>query len=312
MLFNSYAFIFVYLPIILAGFFLAMRYNKAQAAKKWLFLGSLAFYSYWNINYLPLLLGSIFFNYGCGRQMLRSSLQSTKKAYLCIGLIGNLALLFYYKYANFFITTALGEASFFSEVILPLGISFFTFTQLAYLVDIYQGKAEHCDWVSYGLFVTIFPHLIAGPVLHHKEMLHQFNKLDDYKVSWADITQGAFLFVLGLFKKVVIADSLAQFVKPVFDNHIETISFVQAWLGAITYTLQLYFDFSGYSDMAIGLGLLFSLRLPINFNSPYQADSIIDFWRRWHITLSNFLKDYLYIPLGGNRHGKYAKLRNYF
>jgi alginate O-acetyltransferase complex protein AlgI len=311
MLFNSYPFLLIYLPVVLLVFFGFSKMHLTRAAKGWLLLSSLFFYSYWDVHYLPLLAGSIIFNYGCGSWILSTKQLVFKKAFLISGIGGDLALLFYFKYYNFFLSSVLGDSHQLMEVILPLGISFFTFTQIAYLVDTYQHKAEQCDVISYGLFVTIFPHLIAGPILHHKDMLKQFNSLRMHVLSWPNLAQGTFLFVLGLFKKVVIADSLAEFVKPIFSNQ-ETISFVQAWFGAITYTLQLYFDFSGYSDMAVGLGLLFSLRLPINFNSPYQADSIIDFWRRWHMTLSQFLRDYLYISLGGNRYGKWAKLRNLF
>jgi alginate O-acetyltransferase complex protein AlgI len=312
MLFNSYPFLLVYLPIVLSVFFGFSKMHLTRAAKGWLLLSSLFFYGYWDVHYLPLLAGSIIFNYGCGSWILSSKQPVLKKTFLISGIVGDLSLLFYFKYYNFFLSSVLGQSHQLMEVILPLGISFFTFTQIAYLVDTYQRKAEHCDVISYGLFVTIFPHLIAGPILHHKDMLKQFNSLRMHVLSWPNIAQGTFLFVMGMFKKVVIADNLAILAKPIFDQAKEAVPFVQAWFGAITYTLQLYFDFSGYSDMAVGLGLLFSLRLPINFNSPYQADSIIDFWRRWHMTLSQFLRDYLYISLGGNRYGKWSKLRNLF
>ncbi|CUI16814.1 alginate O-acetyltransferase [Candidatus Protochlamydia naegleriophila] len=308
MLFNSYSFLLLYLPVVLTGFFGLAKLRLTQAARAWLLFSSLFFYAYWDIRFLPLLLASIFFNYGCGKTILQAS-ERIKKIILCLGVGGDLALLFYFKYYNFFLGMFTDNSLI--EVLLPLGISFFTFTQIAYLVDAYQGKADSCDIISYGLFVTVFPHLIAGPILHHKEMLKQFTHLRMYVVSWPHIAQGCFLFVIGICKKVMIADHLAVFVKPVFDNaFVENIAFVQAWFAALSYTLQLYFDFSGYSDMAVGLGLLFNLHLPINFNSPYKADSIIDFWRRWHITLSNFLRDYLYISLGGNRQGQIAKWRN--
>ncbi|WP_068469536.1 MBOAT family O-acyltransferase [Candidatus Protochlamydia phocaeensis] len=311
MLFNSYSFLLLYLPAVLTGFFSLARLRLIQGARAWLLISSLFFYAYWDVRFLPLLLGSILFNYACGSWMLRVQGLDQKKALLIFGIIADLALLFYFKYYNFFLSAVLGQASFI-EVILPLGISFFTFTQIAYLVDAYQGKTEPCDMISYGLFVTIFPHLIAGPILHHKDMLKQFNQLRMYVVSWSNIAQGCFLFVIGMSKKVLIADHLSGFVKPIFDYPMGDIPFIQAWFGAFSYTLQLYFDFSGYSDMAVGLGLLFNLRLPINFNSPYQADSLIDFWRRWHITLSSFLRDYLYISLGGNRKGQLVKWRNLF
>ncbi len=311
MLFNSYAFLLAYLPIVLLGFFSFAKLHLTKAAQGWLLLSSLFFYGFWDIRYLPLLIGSIIFNYGIGSWILKEQNLKIRKAFLVGGIAGDLSLLFYYKYSNFFMTNLLGTSQWI-EIILPLGISFFTFTQIAYLVDAYQHKVEKGSFLSYGLFVTIFPHLIAGPILHHKEMIKQFNSLRMYVVSWPNIAQGICLFVIGICKKVLIADQLIFFVKPIFDDFKDPISFITAWLGAISYTLQLYFDFSGYSDMAVGLGLLFSLRLPINFNSPYQADSMIDFWRRWHITLSLFLRDYLYISLGGNRYGKWAKIRNLF
>jgi len=309
MLFNSSFFLLAYLPIVLGVFFIVIQYQLIKFAKIWLLLSSLFFYSYWDIRYLPLLLLSIAFNFKVG-SLIHLKAENVRKKYLIFGVVLNILLLFYFKYFNFFIT-ALGSHSTL-EIILPLGISFFTFTQIAYLVDIYQGKTEPCEFLSYSLFVTIFPHLIAGPVLHHKDMIQQFNKDEMYKVCWPNISQGLFLFTIGLFKKVMIADYFSGIIQPLFSGAISNIPFIQAWFGALGYTLQLYYDFSGYSDMAVGLGLMFNLYLPINFNSPYKADSIIDFWRRWHITLSQFLRDYLYIPLGGNRSGKWGKLRNLF
>lgn len=310
MLFNSYSFLFVYLPIVVGGFFFLCHRHLVKAAKAWLLIASLIFYAYWDCRYVPLLIASIAFNYSCGKRILEVIGTNWAKRLLLFGIIVNLALLFYFKYANFFITNILGNTLTFAEVVLPLGISFFTFTQIAYLVDASRQQAERSDFVSYGLFVTIFPHLIAGPILHHKPMLKQFDSLRMYVFQWSNVSQGIFLFVIGLSKKVLIADTLSGYVKPIFDSHLAQVPFIQAWFGALAYTLQLYFDFSGYSDMAMGLGLMFNLYLPINFNSPYKASSIIDFWRRWHMTLSAFLRDYLYISLGGNRHGKWNHLRN--
>lgn len=265
---------------------------------------------FWDLRFLPLLLGSILINYFCGSLILRFANTPKAKYCLTLGVIANIALLFYFKYYNFFISTFSGNSLTFAEIILPLGISFFTFTQIAFLVDASKGKAESCDLLSYGLFVTIFPHLIAGPILHHKQMIKQFDNLRMFVFQYSNVASGIFLFVLGLSKKVLIADTLSSYVKFIFDAHLLTVPFIQAWFGALAYTLQLYFDFSGYSDMAVGLGLMFNLHLPINFNSPYKANSIIDFWRRWHITLSAFLRDYLYISLGGSRQGKFNHLRN--
>lgn len=313
MLFNSYFFIFSYLPVVLGAFFTCCYFNMRKAAQRLLLLSSLFFYAYWDVRFLPLLCGSMLFNFTFGH-LLSSTFNKTFKRYLLITSISfNIGLLLYFKYLNFFISSVgylLSQETPVMEILLPLGISFFTFTQIAYLVDVYQEKAIPGEWDSYGLFVTVFPHLIAGPVLHHKEMMQQFENPTNYRWSSFNFAQGAFLFVMGLFKKVMIADQLFPLVSPVFDQVQLDIPFIQAWIGALGYSLELYFDFSGYSDMAIGLGLLFNIRLPVNFQSPYQADSIIDFWRRWHISLSNFLKDYLYIPLGGNRRGESSKLCN--
>jgi len=312
-LFNSYAFIFVYLPIVLSGFLFLRAFQKNFLAQGFLFASSLAFYAYWDARFLLLLLVSIGFNFCIGLVLFRPFSPGIKKGIMAGAIAANLSLLFYYKYFAFVFGVLGVPFSSADSFILPLGISFFTFTQIAYLVDVYQGKAESSPFVSYGLFVTVFPHLIAGPILHHKEMTDQFKALQ--KTPWYSVenfSEGLFLFVIGLSKKVLIADQLALLVKPIFDGGGEVVPFFHAWFGALTYTLQLYFDFSGYSDMAVGLGLLFNLHLPINFNSPYKADSMIDFWRRWHISLSLFLRDYLYIPLGGNRKGEFFKWRNLF
>jgi D-alanyl-lipoteichoic acid acyltransferase DltB (MBOAT superfamily) len=226
----------------------------------------------------------------------------------------NLALLCYFKYTNFIfdsINTLTGAPLPFVNIVLPLGISFFTFQQIAYLVDVMRGAKVERDIVSYTLFVSFFPHLIAGPLVHHAEMIPQFKRGRSGR-SAVLAARGLAIFAAGLFKKVVIADNLAQFVSPVF-AHLDAgggVTTPWAWLATLAYTLQIYFDFSGYSDMAIGLALLFGIRLPVNFRSPYKAASIIEFWRRWHITLSRFLRDYLYIPLGGNRLGEQRRYFN--
>ncbi len=220
----------------------------------------------------------------------------------------NLIFLIYFKYANFFVDNLnhlTGSTWALANVVLPLGISFFTFTQIAYLVDTAQGKVKEFNFVRYALFVTYFPHLIAGPVLHHAEMMPQFAKRAVCRINWDNVAVGLSIFVLGLAKKVLIADSVADFSTPIFEavKAGGTPMLFEAWIGALAYTLQLYFDFSAYSDMAVGLSSMFNVRLPLNFNSPYKATSIIEFWRRWHMTLSRFLRDYLYIPLGGSRLG---------
>jgi D-alanyl-lipoteichoic acid acyltransferase DltB (MBOAT superfamily) len=230
---------------------------------------------------------------------------------LFIGIIFNIGLIAYYKYSDFFISNL---NQFFSleipllHLVLPLAISFFTFNQIAFLVDCYVGETKENNFVNYALFVTFFPHLIAGPIVHHREMIPQFLSKRTLVFNYQNFSHGLFLFAVGLFKKVIIADSIAQWVGAGFSAKYLTM--IEAWSTALSYTLQLYFDFSGYSDMALGLALMFNIRFPLNFNSPYKANSIIDFWRRWHITLSTFLRNYIYIPLGGNRKGELRRYTN--
>jgi D-alanyl-lipoteichoic acid acyltransferase DltB (MBOAT superfamily) len=317
MLFNSLPFIFLFLPLVLAGFFVLGRWNRLVAAG-WLALASFAFYGWWSPKYVFLLAGSILFNYSAGLAIVRAVLAGDRvrgKRLLTAAVVANLALLAYYKYANFFLDSlnaVAGTSWSFGEIILPLGISFFTFTQIAFLVDAWQGKAREYNLVHYGLFVTYFPHLIAGPILHHGEMMPQFARREIYSPDWDNIAAGATMFLIGLFKKVMIADEIGPYGTPFFDaaRSGEALTFIEAWCGALAYTFQLYFDFSGYSDMAVGLSLLFGVRLPVNFHSPYKAVNIIDFWRRWHMTLSRFLRDYLYVPLGGNRKSRTRRYIN--
>lgn len=315
MLFNSYFFVFIYLPIVMSAFYVLSFFKKQKLAQVSLLIASLFFYGFWDIRFLPLLSASILFNFCMGNLIFYSQDLNLKRLYLYLGLGIDLAALFYFKYLNFLIDTAgyfLSSEINLAEIILPLGISFFTFTQIAYLVDVYQTKAVPGNFSSYSLFVTVFPHLIAGPILHHKEMMDQFEDEQRYKWSSENCAKGIFLFTMGLTKKILIADNISLYVASIYNATSVEIPFLQAWVGAVAYAVQLYFDFSGYSDMAIGLGLLFNLKLPLNFDSPYKADSIIDFWRRWHISLSSFLRNYLYIPLGGNRHGEMNKLQNLF
>ena len=313
MLFNSYIFIFGFLPTTLIIFFGLTRFHLIKVSTVWLIIASLAFYAYWNIAYLPLLLISMSVNYGTGRLINNAKPASQQaKVLLWSGISFNLGLLLYYKYANFFVNSFsqwLHSDWSIPQIILPLGISFYTFTQTAYLVDAYRGETQNYNLLTYSLFVTFFPHLIAGPILHHKDIIPQFHKLRNFVFSHKNTALGLIWFTFGLFKKTLIADQLSPWVAPVFE-HANAVSFVEAWAGALSYTLQLYFDFSGYSDMAIGLGLMLNIHLPLNFNSPYKATSIVDFWRRWHITLSNFLRDYIYISLGGNRKGEIRRYAN--
>ena len=306
MLFNSYPFMFLFLPITLAGFFGLARLDRRLAAA-WLVLASLFFYGWWNPRYLALLGGSIVFNHLMGLSIARALNAQARRRLLIVGIVGDLSLLAYYKYADFLLSSIgilahrdLGRIG----VVLPLGISFFTFTQIAFLVDVSRGIATEVNPIHYGLFVTYFPHLIAGPVLHHKEMMPQFDRPTTYRPRANELASGLSMFVIGLFKKVIIADLCGPWAASVFDlSPAKDLSLIAAWSGAVAYSLQIYFDFSGYTDMAIGISRLFGIELPLNFNSPYQAESIVDFWRRWHMTLSRFLRDYLYIPLGGNRQG---------
>ena len=311
MLFNSVEFLFVFLPVLLLGFYQCARVSHRLAAA-WLAMGSLFFYGWWNPAYVLLLLASIVFNYLVGCALARRAGAGRaghgRKRLLIAAVVADLALLGYYKYANFFLSSfdaALGTHHAVAEIILPLGISFFTFTQIAFLVDAARGHAKEFDFIHYALFVTYFPHLIAGPVLHHKEMMPQFGHATTYRFKAEFLTVGLTMFALGLFKKVVLADGVAPYAAPLFAAAAEGehVALFQAWGGALAYTMQLYFDFSGYSDMAIGLSYMIGVRLPLNFNSPYKATSIADFWRRWHMTLSRFLRDYLYIALGGNQRG---------
>src|SRR6478609_2220572 len=303
MLFNSYPFMLLFLPAALAGYFwLGRRSNLAPVI--WLAAASLAFYAIGNWQFVALLLISIAFNYGIGHLLIVAKLApSQRKAALALGVAGDLLVLGIFKYAGFVTENinALAGTHFAVHILLPVGISFYTFTQIAFLVDAWRGQVAAYALPHYALFVTYFPHLIAGPILHHKDMIPQFEREETKHPDGHLLLCGVIIFAIGLFKKTCLADGIQPLVALAFDARAP--SFDQAWLGALAYTFQLYFDFSGYSDMAIGISLMFGIFLPLNFNSPYKAASIIDFWRRRHMTLSQFLRDYLYIPLGGNRHG---------
>ncbi|WP_419769432.1 MAG: MBOAT family O-acyltransferase [Candidatus Marinarcus sp.] len=313
MLFNSNEFIFIFLPITFFIYFYLNHKRLTEASKGFLVFSSLFFYSWWNVAYLPLILVSMLFNYVVGDSLSKSTndnkigLHKTfpKKFILIFGIVCNVALLGYFKYADFFIENfnlAIGTDINLLHLLLPLAISFFTFQQIAYLVDSYRAETKEYDFLNYALFVTFFPQLIAGPIVHHKEMMPQFANKRNMVKNYRNIALGLFVFSMGLFKKVVIADTFAVWATTGFDT-AATLNLFEAWATSLSYTFQLYFDFSGYTDMAIGVALLFNIKLPINFNSPYKALSIQDFWRRWHITLSRFLRDYIYIPLGGNKKG---------
>ena len=311
MLFNSPEFLFAFLPAALAGWMLARRFMAPAAAIWWLIGASLFFYGWWNPVYLVLLCGSVAANFGLSRGIVRAGPGTGRaKALMIAGIALNLGLIAWFKYAGFLANTAnalAGTGIDLGEILLPLAISFFTFQQIAFLVDAYRGETDESRFSNYALFVVFFPQLIAGPIVHHKEMMPQFaaQAAGRRERMLQNILIGLTLFAIGLFKKVVIADTVALTATPVFAaaEAGQMQGALVAWNGAFAYSMQLYFDFSGYSDMAIGLARMFGIRLPLNFNSPYKAVSIIDFWRRWHMTLSRFLRDYLYIPLGGGRRG---------
>lgn len=317
MLFNSYEFILGFLPGAVAGFFLLGRFGLHRLAIAWLAVCSLGFYGWWSPIHVPLILASILFNFGVGQAIGRHKNPdgTGSRFWLTFGVVSDLALLIYFKYTNFLVdnVNALTGLDYYVQaIILPLGISFFTFTQIAYLVDTYQGKVREYSPVDYALFVTYFPHLIAGPVLHHKEMMPQFRDPAIFRPRAEDIAIGLTIFIIGLFKKTILADGIAPYAAPVFASAEagEPIRLFAAWGGALAYTFQLYFDFSGYSDMAIGASRLLGIKLPLNFDSPYKSANISEFWRHWHMTLSRFLRDYLYIALGGNRYGEARRYTN--
>lgn len=312
MLFNSVPFLFGFLPATLLLFYLAARWQGARAALGVLVLASLFFYGWWEPAFLWLILGSVGFNLLIGRS-LRARPARSGRALLTIGVSGNLALLGWFKYAGFLSLNlrhmGLGLPEL-VDITLPIGISFYTFQQIAYLVDVYRAP-PHRPYraLDYSLFVVFFPQLIAGPIVHHRQVLPQFARASTFSPQARNVAIGLSIFMLGLGKKLLIADPMATQATPIFEAAEAgmRLDALDAWRGTLAYSLQLYFDFSGYSDMAIGLARLFGIRLPLNFDAPYRARNIIDFWRRWHITLSHFLRDYLYIPLGGNRQGPWRR-----
>lgn len=304
MVFSSLEFIYLFLPPVLAGFLILRHLKLESAIIWWLIAASISFYAWWSPIHVLLLIGSVLANFGLHIGLMRFR----SKATLIAGIVGNLALLGFFKYADFAIqnlTLVLGWESTSLGIVLPLAISFFTFQQISFLLDTWAGKITACDFKRYVLFVTFFPQLIAGPIVLQKDTIPQFQLTVFRNRLWLNLMAGSTLFFIGLFKKIVLADGIAPVANAVFAaaDGGQPISTDAAWMGTLAYSFQIYFDFSGYCDMALGLARLFGIKLPINFNSPYKAVSISDFWRRWHITLSRFLRDYLYIPLGGNRSG---------
>jgi D-alanyl-lipoteichoic acid acyltransferase DltB (MBOAT superfamily) len=317
MLFHSKEFLLYFLPGTFLVWLCLTLLGRPRIALGWLTIASLAFYACWNPPYLALLVGSLAWNFSFGK-LVDPALgrpPRTRTVLLWIGVAANLALLGYFKYANFFVDTMnavvhLGWT--FEKILLPLGISFYTFQQIAYLVDAYRGKAKGHSLLDYVFFVTFFPQLIAGPIVHHAELIPQ--TLKKFRVSEipGHLVIGVSIFIIGLFKKFVLADTCGEIANPFFSAVAEGSRFdwMNSWCGVLAYGFQIYFDFSGYSDMAVGLGRIFGYKMPENFSAPYRATSIVEFWRRWHMTLSRFLRDYLYIPLGGNRHGALMRYRN--
>jgi len=308
MMFSSYSFILGFLPVtLLVYFFISTRFGSRSALAV-LVGASIVFYGWWSPSYTLVLLLSVLFNYSIGLILWKETGNKTIRRYILItGITINLAFLGYYKYAGFLfenVNQVFDVNIAVTSMALPLAISFFTFQQIAYIIDSYKGLTSERSFLSYCLFVTFFPQLIAGPIVHHKEMMPQFRRSAKQRLTARNLSIGLTILSIGLFKKLIIADNLADISDDIFGSvAMNKVSFLESWLAALAYTGQIYFDFSAYSDMATGLARMFGIRLPVNFLSPYKAASIINFWQRWHITLSRFLRDYLYIPLGGSRRG---------
>ncbi len=315
MIFSSFPFILVYLPVVLLGVVVLRVVLGRSALLFWLTAASLVFYAYWNPVHLPLLLGSIAVNYALGLGIARAGQGRGSLRLVWLGAAFNLALLGYFKYRNFLLSNAvgvLGEGVTLEALALPLAISFFTFQQIAWLVDLRRGRVRIEGPLRYAFFVSFFPQLIAGPIVHYREIMPQVRDGGWLRFDGTLFATGVFLFAVGMAKKVLLADAMAPAVDAVYAAGADggAVSALDAWTAAFGFGLQLYFDFSGYADMALGLAAMLGLRLPVNFWSPYRAGSVIAFWRRWHITLSRFLRDHVYIPLGGRADGLPRRLRN--
>lgn len=314
MLFNSYIFIFLFLPFALFGYFILNHYSKYAFAEYFLVFMSLWFYAYFNIAYLPIMLLSIIMNYAIGTYMAKSENQKRKFCFMMFGCIINIGILFYYKYLGFTIENMnrmFGTDFTVIKLLLPLGISFFTFQQLSYLIDSYRRKIQIYTFREYALFVSFFPQLIAGPIVLHSETIPQFEDKKKRQFNWDNFSLGIMAFSCGMAKKVLVADTFGNIVNFGFSG-IENLSSTNAIFVMLAYTIQIYFDFSGYCDMATGIAKMFNIDLPMNFNSPYKAVTVTDFWKRWHITLTRFLRTYIYFPLGGNRKGNVRTYLNLF
>lgn len=310
MLYNSYVFIFVYLPIVLAGWYALNRFKMYNGSLVWLVMSSLFFYGYFNWSYLPVIVISIAVNYISGMLISPETKYikqiRIRRLLFIFSLVFNIGILFFYKYFDFFVQNinVVFKTDFtMVNLLLPLGISFFTFQQISYVVDSYRGTLNKYSLLEYSLFVTFFPQLIAGPVVLHKEVIPQFQNIKNRSFCSDNFAKGLCAFSIGLAKKALVADTFARAADYGFAN-IEGLGTVNGIIVMLSYTFQIYFDFSGYCDMATGIGKFFNIDLPVNFNSPYKAVTVTDFWRRWHMTMTRFFTTYVYIPLGGSRKGK--------
>lgn len=312
MLFNSYIFVLLFLPLTLLGYFTLNHFHQYQLAKGYLVLMSFWFYGYFNPSYVLIILSSIVVNYILGKQLSRAQSQGISRLLLGLGLLFNLGLLFYFKYLDFTIENLnflLQEDWLLLNIVLPLGISFFTFQQLSYAIDCYHKKVPQYRLLDYALFVTFFPQLVAGPIVLHSEMVPQFSDPSKKSINYENFSKGLLAFALGMAKKVLLADTLAAIVTWGYGD-ISSLDSTNAILVMLAYTFQIYFDFSGYCDIATGVGYMFNIEIPMNFNSPYKSCTILEFWERWHITLTRFFTSYVYIPLGGSRKGRWMTYRN--
>jgi alginate O-acetyltransferase complex protein AlgI len=315
MLFNSYVFILLFLPLVLAAWWLLAPWSQVRLG--FLVASSYVFYGWWHWEFTLLLLASTLVDYYVGIGIDRSRTKSTKRWLLGLSLVSNLGMLAYFKYCGFFAESMnqlldalrFGTMMNVPDIILPVGISFYTFQTLTYSIDLYRGDVKPArSFLHFAAYVSMFPQLIAGPIVRYSDVENQMQELGKWP-DWNQQCQGLWFFVVGMSQKILIADSVARVATPLLATP-ETLQFITGWAALLAYTMQLYFDFAGYSNMAIGLGMMLGFSFPQNFDSPYQATSIQSFWRRWHMTLSSFLRDYLYIPLGGNRFGKFISYRN--
>lgn len=313
MIFSTYKFILVFLPIVFIGYHTLNKFKLFTISKIWLIIASLVFYYIGSPDFFWFFLASVIGNYIIGSSISKLPQEDKlqRKILFAIGLIGNIALLVYYKYANFFVDNYNYFAQddiIMAKIILPIGISFFTFQLIAYIVDSYRGETSEYDILDYLLFITFFPQLIVGPIVHHKEMVSQFEKKENQRFNWDNVARGLFLFSLGVAKKILLADPLTNDAQSFFGNITSGLEMLPTWFHSIEYTISYYFDLSGYADMAIGLGLMFNIIIPHNFNSPYKARNFQDYWKRWHMTLSRFLNNYIFRSV----YKKGSKWRNYY